>query len=235
MRAPLLRRPAKAMETMDTDAPRVEIWFIGRPFGPAFLEGTGRAAVHAEARRWQLLWAARAQPGPVPGGSASLKCGTAGLPAAPLGRAGCRLFQWLSAVRWYSLQQYNTSGVAYVNTGRVDRQHARCSNRTMDKRTAQTTGRRPPAVGPFCRLPSGRVIGADYINGDPTRSVPHSMDCDCYRCLHGTPVDVDALEQSHRDMVAMLRRCCDALGSPPAYQQKVFNDARALLAKAAAL
>lgn len=40
-----------------------------------------------------------------------------------------------------------------------------------------------PIFGPVCRMPNGRVVGCEYVNGDPSRSVPHKYDCACARCI----------------------------------------------------
>lgn len=74
-----------------------------------------------------------------------------------------------------------------------------------------TAARTPGPVGPFCQLPSGKIIGAEYIDGDPTRSTPHQPDCECYRCMHGKPVDVQELLYAHDSLLAALHQVAEFL------------------------
>lgn len=77
----------------------------------------------------------------------------------------------------------------------------------LQRRGALTSTRYAP--GPLCRLPSGRVIGCEYLNGDPGTSIPHRDGCHCARCEPEMATAHERVRDAAPDLLAALRLLMD--------------------------
>jgi hypothetical protein len=87
--------------------------------------------------------------------------------------------------------------------------------------------------GPVCRLPSGRIVGCEYINGDPSTSLPHPWQCKCDRCEPEKAAQRERVRDAAPDLLAALRAYVSAAGLRAIDRDDPRHDAaRTALAKA---
>lgn len=62
------------------------------------------------------------------------------------------------------------------------------------------------STGPVCRLPSGRIVGCEYRDGDPSTSVPHVHGCQCDRCEPELAAARERVRDASAELLAVLER-----------------------------